>query len=404
LTRTTSVGDFCFDYTGHLLHLSRYASPAAVPFADLDDADWQRISRRSYCYVADELITAPIQYHLSQLPSPLREACISSYERRTEWPSSRSAGSRNFKEFVEAGFGQELADLFLIPQNEKTWAIALDRLSADAGRRFFPAPDDALVRRGIAGAHEPGSEYNSSFWYPKVGGIQRLSDGLASGLPPVQLLEEVAHIDLDGHEITTSAGRRWQFSTAFSSLPLKLFCGRTNDEQLRAWSAGLSNSATINFNFGMRGPPAPALADAQWIYVPDPVLPFYRVGIFSNISRGVCPLDCSAMYVEVGVPGDTILDVNIIDDLQQRVLAGLSRLGWLRLDDVVCNVTQVIKCAYIHPTMETASLTEKIIGRLESYGVFPIGRYGLWDYISMEDSIHSGFTTVENVMKCSTRS
>lgn len=404
LTRTTSVGGFCFDYTGHLLHLSRYDSPAAVPFANLDDADWQRVSRRSYCYVANELITAPIQYNLYQLPQPLREACVVSYEQRTGRSSGGAAPPKNFRDFIEAGFGRKLAEIFLVPQNEKTWAISLDRLSPDAGRRFFPPPDDSLVRRGIEGPHEAGGEYNSSFWYPKVGGIQRLSDGLAKGLPPVQLLQRVVRMDLDGRKITTTSGRRFPFSAVFSSLPLKMLCALTNDAALRTWGAGLSNSATINFNFGMRGAPPPALRDAQWIYVPDPTLPFYRVGFFSNISRGVCPQDCTAMYVEVGVAGDTIFDVDIIDDLQRHVLAALSGLGWLRLDDVTCSVTHVIDCAYVHPTIETAPLTEKIIDRLKSYGVFPIGRYGLWDYTSMEDSIHSGITTVENVLECSTRS
>jgi protoporphyrinogen oxidase len=33
LTRTVAVGDFCFDYTGHFLHLGRFPTPADIPFA-----------------------------------------------------------------------------------------------------------------------------------------------------------------------------------------------------------------------------------------------------------------------------------------------------------------------------------------------------------------------------------
>src|SRR5215813_5454710 len=67
LTRTVKVGDFCFDYTGHFLHLARYGTPSEIPYADLRDEDWVSIERRSFCYVGGRLITAPIQYHLGEL-------------------------------------------------------------------------------------------------------------------------------------------------------------------------------------------------------------------------------------------------------------------------------------------------------------------------------------------------
>ena len=38
-TRTVEVGEFCFDYTGHFLHLSRYPTPEDIPYANLKNQE-----------------------------------------------------------------------------------------------------------------------------------------------------------------------------------------------------------------------------------------------------------------------------------------------------------------------------------------------------------------------------
>ena len=50
--------------SGGILGLLPFLTPAAIPYAALDDADWQSVERRSCCYVAGQLIPAPI--HTSQ--------------------------------------------------------------------------------------------------------------------------------------------------------------------------------------------------------------------------------------------------------------------------------------------------------------------------------------------------
>lgn len=393
LTRSMTVGDFSFDYTGHLLHLARCGTPAAVPYAQLCDEDWQRIERRSYCLIDGALVTAPVQYHLGQLPAAHRDACIDSFEARPALPSDRPA---TFRDFIVSGFGQRLADLFLIPQNQKTMATDLDRLSMAAVKRFFPPPDAEKVRAGFAASVAPPREYNSQFWYPRVGGIQRLVDGLAAGLErSVVTGAEVVEIDLAGRTLVTRSGDRQRWDCLFTSMPLRSFCRRTSEPELQALGDSLTHSATITFNLGVRGTLPPALGGVHWVYVPEPSLPFYRVGIYSNISPDVCPADCFSLYVEVGVPGDALKTIDIVGDLQRRVLADLARLGWIDPAAIVCCVAHVLACAYVHHTPAREQAVERIMDRLRSHGVHPIGRYGHWDYTSMEDSIFSALAAVE---------
>ena len=392
LTRTVEVGDFCFDYTGHFLHLSRYSSPEEIPYANLKNDDWGQINRRSCCFVGGKLITAPIQYHLAELPPALFAQCSSSYNAR---PNLLDGQVATFRDYIVSGFGQALSDLFLIPQNEKTMAISLDRLSKDAVRRFFPAPDEKLVRKGMsAEVGASAKSYNSTFWYPKIGGIGRLVQGLRSGVGNCAANQDIVAVNLRDKTVCTRTQSTFRWEAMFSSIPLKSLCEMTNDEELVCASAVLSNSSTISFNIGLRGPLRREFQDIHWLYVPDRAIPFYRIGFYSNIGEGTCSPGRAAIYVEVGLSSEEVDRTDLINNLQPKVMRSLEELGWVDSRDVVCVVIHVMRHAYVHHTAQRDTAVETILRRLRNFSVFPIGRYGLWDYTSMEDSMETARAAV----------
>jgi len=392
LTRTIEVGEFCFDYTGHFLHLSRYPTPQDIPYANLRNDEWIRVNRRSCCFVAGKMITAPIQFNLAELPPDLFQRCVESYNTR---PSLEGNRNITFRDYVISGFGQTLADLFLIPQNEKTMAISLDRLSKHAVRRLFPPPDEDLVRKGMSRATSPGViGYNSVFWYPKVGGIGRLVQGLQTGIANRALPQDVASISLRDKSLRTRDGNTFAWDMMFSSIPLKALCEVTGDRELVSASAQLSHSSTISFNIGIQGHLYPDFENIHWLYVPDRAIPFYRVGFFSNIGEGMCTAGHHAMYVEVGLPSGDLDRTNLVKDLQPQVIRSLEELGWVDSRKIICVVVHIITHAYIHHTPERDVAVDIILSRLREHSIFPIGRYGLWDYTSMEDSMESARVAV----------
>ncbi len=400
MTRTVEVGDFCFDYTGHFLHLSRYATPGDIPYANLDNEEWARINRRSCCFVGGKFVTAPIQYNLAELPESLFRDCVASYNARPDLLTSKDA---TFRDYMVSGFGQVLSDQFLIPQNEKTMAISLDLLSKDAVRRFFPAPDEKLVRNGMITREAPSdSSYNSTFWYPKEGGIGRLVQGLRAGVRNCAVNQTITSVNLRNKTLSTQTMGTIHWDQMFSSIPLKSLCELTGDEELQAASALLSHSSTISFNIGLRGPLRPEFEDLHWLYVPDRAIPFYRVGFYSNIGKGTCAPGNSAIYVEVGMPSADVDQMDLLHDLQPKVVQSLEELGWIDSRNVVCVVIHVMRHAYVHHTPHRDRALEVIMSRFREHGVVPIGRYGLWDYTGMEDSMESARTAVLEVGQCST--
>jgi protoporphyrinogen oxidase len=391
LTRSIFVDEFCFDYTGHLLHLSRHQSPAALPYASQSDSDWQTIERRSFCLFEGHLVPAPIQYHLGSLPEPYRSRCIRSYRQRPQLSASESS---SFRDYLVAGFGDYLSDAFLIPLNEKTLATSMSRLSMKAVRRFFPPPDERVITAGMRESNARAPEYNSSFWYPRRGGIGHLIDGLARPIKGIRILEPVVHVDVNNKVLVTSGGACYTWDLLFSSIPLRSLCTISNLPELAVPGASLTNSSTLCFNFGIRGPVPPALERVHWVYVADPSIPFYRVGVYSNISTGACPPGYHSFYVEVGAPGDQIESTNAAGSLQAEVLASLAMLGWVQPAMVSCATINRIPCAYVHHTLDRDDTVSRLLALLRRCDIYCIGRYGLWDYTSMEDSLLSGIQAV----------
>ena len=73
--------------------------------------------------------------------------------------------------------------------------------------------------------------------------------------------------------------------------------------------------------------------------------------------------------------------------LQSEIFSSLERLGWVSRKDILVLSANWIDFAYVNFNHSHQAVGKKILDILQNYQVYPIGRYGLWDYISMEDTI-----------------
>jgi hypothetical protein len=76
----------------------------------------------------------------------------------------------------------------------------------------------------------------------------------------------------------------------------------------------------------------------------------------------------------------------------------LRRCGILRSGDrILTRLDLDIKSAYIIFDEHREAHLQNLIGYLESRDIHTAGRYGQWDYYSMEDSIRSGKAIAEKI-------
>ena len=158
-------------------------------------------------------------------------------------------------------------------------------------------------------------------------------------------------------------------------------------------SSKLSAISVLNINLGVD---RPRISDQHWIYYPEDQFIFSRVGFPMNFSSSVAPKDTSSMYVEITHQQWERLSV---EEAFERAWTDLQKCGILRKDDRILT-RQIIdlKFGYVVFDQHRQTHLQNLIDYLQSRGVHTAGRYGRWDYFSMEDSILSGKSVAEQIL------
>jgi UDP-galactopyranose mutase len=236
--------------------------------------------------------------------------------------------------------------------------------------------------------------YNPRFIYPKTGGIECLPLALARPVRRVHLNETLESIDPKRKVVRMASGREEPYDSLITSLPLPETFRLLKDtpETLRYAASLLRAIGVFNINIGID---RPNVSDQHWIYYPEGQYIFSRVGFPMNFSTAVAPAGTSSMYIEITYqPGQKPNP----EEAYARSIADLQRCGILRESDrILTRLDLDIKTAYIVFDEHRQTHLQSLIGYLESRDIHTAGRYGQWDYYSMEDSIRSGKTIAEKV-------
>ena len=114
-----------------------------------------------------------------------------------------------------------------------------------------------------------------------------------------------------------------------------------------------------------------------------------------NFSKSVAPEGTSSMYIEITHQPHEKLN---IDEMFDRSIRDLQKCGILDSSDrVLTRHVLDIRCAYVVFDEHRQRHLQDLVDYLESRDIFTAGRYGRWDYYSMEDSILSGKSAAENI-------
>jgi hypothetical protein len=127
---------------------------------------------------------------------------------------------------------------------------------------------------------------------------------------------------------------------------------------------------------------------AHWLYFPEPRLPFYRVGYTTSFAPASAPPGRQSLYVEATLPFGARAGCR---ELWPRLRRGLEQTGLLRVGEEPEVVDLIhVPYAYVLYDRHRARALPGILRALEEHGVHSIGRYGAWEYASMEDALRQG--------------
>jgi UDP-galactopyranose mutase len=234
--------------------------------------------------------------------------------------------------------------------------------------------------------------YNAQCLYPGEGGIAVLPASFLPHVKPIRYNKQLTEVDLKEKQAWFSDGSSLSYSTLVSTIPLPELLGmiRNLPSDIDAMKSRLRHISVLDVNLGID---RSAVSDQHWIYFPDADLPFYRAGCYSNFSKAGAPSNATSLYLEISYLPEMALDKRAIIDAAKE---GLERCGMLSGSDrIIAEDAVDIPYAYvIYDTFRKKNLSS-IMDYLKSNGVWSIGRYGSWKYMSMEDTILEGKAAAE---------
>ena len=380
LAITLEQDGFRFDRTGHLLHLR---DPEMRKLSlDLLGDDILTIQRRSVVWSSGTFTRYPYQANTFGLPPEVAYECVMGYlaAKQKTWEGEPA----DFEEFCYRHFGDGFSKHFMIPYNRRLWGVHPKEITAAWCSRFVPIPKLEDVVAGAVGLNDRELGYNAAFVYPRKG-IGALTDAFAASLPQIECNRGTQTIDAAHKKLVLEDGEEVRYRVLISTAPLDRLVEKIQDapDAVRQAAAKLRCSSLHYLDVALD---VPSGRPFHWVYVPEERYPFYRVGVYSNFSRAMAPEGKSCMYIELADRREPDMKA-----LVPQVADGLVEMGFIdRPDQLRFAEKRKIEHAYVIYDHAYYQAVDTVHAYLKDRDILSTGRYGGWNYSSMEDALLFG--------------
>jgi protoporphyrinogen oxidase len=377
---TDSAG-FTWDIGGHVMfsHYKYYDKC----FDDLMGKDFQMNMRECWVRMFNNWVPYPFQNNIRHLPKEVTYECLTGLVKAQAKGDHKAA--KNFREFIDAVFGEGIAKHFMLPYNFKVWAHPAEMMNKEwIGERVAVLDVDRAIKNVVLGTDDFGWGPNNQFKFPLYGGTGEFYRRFGKPLEGHYTLNKTLDfINIAKKEVRFSDGEIVKYDHIITAMPLDKLCNDViNGEmprEIKKATKNLKHSGGYMVGVGIK---QPCPSTKSWMYFPEDNCPFYRVTYLSNYSPYMTPdkdthysLLCETSYSEFKhVDGKTIVEDTI---------KGLINAGMIKEEDrkdIVDTWVYHADYSYPTPTVERDSILAQAIPFLESHGIFSRGRFGMWKY------------------------
>ncbi|MFH0905014.1 MAG: FAD-dependent oxidoreductase, partial [Methanobacteriota archaeon] len=390
---------FTFDIGGSHIIFSRDAQVLTF-MCDVLGRNSKQNKRNTKIFYKGLFIKYPFENGLNQLPKDDLYFCINEFIKTLiAVEKGELSPPSNFREWIHYTFGKGIADLYMIPYNEKIWKYPTELMSMHWVDGRIPRPPVEDVIRSAIGIETEGYTHQSVFSYPLKGGIEAMVREIAKPVEEnIQTGFNVSSIRKEDGEFIISDGRR-EISARHlvSTIPLQelLPCLDRVPEKVKKACSELKYNSIACILLGIKG----SVPDISWMYVPEKKLGlFNRISFPSNYSPFAAPSGHASILVEItyheGDEASTMLDRDIID----HVVDALANMKIIKTrDDVVYSAVMRQKYAYVIYDLEY----QKNIAIVKEYctvrGIGLVGRFAVFEYLNMDGCIRNAMNFAESL-------
>jgi protoporphyrinogen oxidase len=386
LARSISHEGFTFDFTGHLIHCN---NPYFKKFLNNILPERRNITRHSFAFSHNTFMPYPFQANFQNLPTQVVIECLLGFARRNH----QRKNITTFREWVLKYFGAGLGKHFFFPYNSKLMQRSVDKITPSWVGRFVPK---TTMIDMINGAQNLG--YNSSFDYPKQGGIETLVKALKKNIDTkIQTNHKAISIDIKRKKIIFENGKTVKYSKLITTIPLNNLLKIIHEPaqlNLRKNRRHLFCTSVINFNIGYK---LKNNDKKHWVYHPEKKYDFYRVGFWHNIAPQLVKNGCGALYGEISYEKNK--EKTIPEKKIRRAIEQTTKIYGIKKNEIVTEKILHLENAYVIYDAWREKNLPLIHEALERQSIFSIGRYGAWKYSSMQEAILDGKKIAHQIYK-----
>lgn len=372
---------FTWDIGGHVM-FSHYKYYDDI-FDKLMGKDYQLNMRECWVRMFNTWVPYPFQNNIRYLPKEVTYECLTGLVEAQTKRDHKSA--RNFKEFMDAVFGDGIVKHFMKPYNFKVWAHPAELMNKEwIGERVAVLDINRAIKNVVLATDDFGWGPNNQFKFPLFGGTGEFYRRFEKPLEGhVKLNKTVDFINLLKKEVRFKDGEIVSYDDLITAMPLDKLCNdMLNGEvprEIKKATASLRHSGGYMVGIGIK---QPCPSTKSWMYFPEANCPFYRVTYLSNYSPYMTPdkdryysLLCETSYSEFKpVDRNRIVD----DTIDGLVNAGL--ISDADRKDIVDTWLYHADYSYPTPSVERDGILSQAIPFLEQHGIYSRGRFGMWKY------------------------
>lgn len=390
LCRSRTNEGFTFDTGGSHIIFSRDAEVLRFIQNVLGENRDTR-NRNTKIFYKHRYVRYPFENGLADLPKEDLFFCINEFIRTL---IAREKGEipapETFRDWIYYTFGKGIAELYMIPYNEKIWNFPTADMSKHWVEGRVPSPPVEDIIRSAIGIETEGYTHQSVFSYPVHGGIEALVHAIASPVKDAIITGfTVTSVGKSGDTWVIGDGRREIIADeCICTIPLQELVPCLTGVPLPVQEAvgALRYNAVCCICIGVKSP----VSDISWLYIPGPDDGLEnRISFPSNYSITVAPDGHGAILAEITYnEGDAVSHMSDTE-LVNHVCNSLGRMELIHTDDVVFTHVARNRYAYVVYDLHYPENIRAIRDYCASIGLPLVGRFAQFEYLNMDGCIRS---------------
>lgn len=362
LCRSVDVDGSPFDIGGgHFLDI-RKPHVNEFLFGFMPEEEWDKYDRDSRIVVNGNVINHPIEANIWQMK----------IEDQVEYLKSIAVAGCNigspmpeaFVDWIYWKLGSKIAEDYMIPYNQKMFNKELNQLGTFWLEKlpnvsFEETLLSCLTKKAYG--TQPG---HAQFYYPKKYGYGELWLRMAAAIEgQIEYSKSVKGIDFNSKTVTTADCQKYQAETIITTIPWMEFdeiIGMPDEIRDSIKELKFSSIQTEYFPEKLDTP-------CQWIYYPDPKLPYHRILVRHNF----CP-NSKGYWTETNS----------------------ERVG---MEEPNNNFKYMNQYAYPLNTIGKPEIMKKLLAWSNEHGVIGIGRWGEHQHYNSDVTVDLALRLVDSI-------